>query len=379
MKEPTYSGSYRAAVIGHTGQGNYGHGLDEVFVGLPRVEIVALADPVEAGREKAKRVGAARYYADYNEMLQKERPDVISIAPRFPGLHEEMLMAAIGSGVKAIYSEKPFARTLEEADRMLAACDAKGVRVAVAHQVRTFNTPSAVRDIITSGRIGRLRSVRAFGKCDRRGGGQDLMVLGTHLMDLMRFFAGDPRWCNARVCQDGRDVTPADVREGAEQIGPIAGNDVIAQYGFDEGVTGSFESTVAGDGGGLDYFRIELGGTSGTVTMWINGTTLHVSSRPFTIATAGSTKDATVEVVPLEDLPMPAGALSDANGAHAGNQLLVRDLLAAVESGAEPMASGHNARAALEMIMAVYESHAAGQRVALPLADRTHPLKRWKA
>jgi predicted dehydrogenase len=173
-------------------------------------------------------------------------------------------------------------------------------------------------------------------------------------------------------------VTPADVREGAEQIGPIAGNDIIAQYGFDDGVTGSFESVVAGDGGGLDYFRIELGGTAGTVTMWINGNTLHVSSRPFTIAAAGATKGATVEVVPIEDLPVPSGALPDANGAHAGNQLIVRDLLAAVESGAEPLASGHNARAALEMILAVYESHAAGQRVSLPLAERTHPLARWK-
>jgi predicted dehydrogenase len=312
-------------------------------------------------------------------MLRQEKPDVITIAPRFPGLHEEMLMAAVESGVRAIYSEKPFARTLEEADRMLAACDAKGVKVAVAHQVRTFNGPSLARDIVASGRIGRLRTLRAFGKCDRRGGGQDLMVLGTHLMDLLRFFAGDPRWCQARVCQDGRDVTPADVREGAEQIGPIAGNDIIAQYGFDHGITGSFESVVAGDGGGLDYFRIELGGTAGTVTMWINGNALHVSSRPFTIATAGPAQDATVEIVPIDELPVPSGALPDANGAHAGNQLLVRDLLAAVESGAEPMASGHNARAALEMILAVYESHTAGQRVPLALADRTHPLMRWKA
>jgi hypothetical protein len=76
---------------------------------------------------------------------------------------------------------------------------------------------------------------------------------------------------------------------------------------------------------------------------------------------------------------MPAGALPDANGAHAGNQLLVRDLLSAVETGAEPISSGHNARAALEMILAVYESHAAGQRIALPLKDRTHPLTRWRS
>jgi predicted dehydrogenase len=60
------------------------------------------------------------------------------------------------------------------------------------------------------------------------------------------------------------------------------------------------------------------------------------------------------------------------------NQLLVRDLLAAVETGRQPLSSGHDARAALEMILAVYESHAAGGRVPLPLAERTHPLARWR-
>ena len=43
------------------------------------------------------------------------------------------------------------------------------------------------------------------------------------------------------------------------------------------------------------------------------------------------------------------------------------------------MSSGHDTRAALEMILAVYESHRQGTRVALPLADRRHPLARWQS
>ena len=54
MNEIGYRGTYRAAVIGHTGKGNYGHQLDEACVGLPGVEVVAIADPDEAGRAKAK-------------------------------------------------------------------------------------------------------------------------------------------------------------------------------------------------------------------------------------------------------------------------------------------------------------------------------------
>jgi hypothetical protein len=63
---------------------------------------------------------------------------------------------------------------------------------------------------------------------------------------------------------------------------------------------------------------------------------------------------------------------------HAANQLLVVDLLAALEAGREPLSSGHDARAALEMIMAVYWSHLGAQRVPLPLTERDHPLLRWE-
>src|SRR5215207_8225858 len=68
-----------AAVIGHTGAGDYGHGLDLVFKNLPNVRVVAVADKNESGREKAKaRIGAERAYADYREMLAKEKPNLVS-------------------------------------------------------------------------------------------------------------------------------------------------------------------------------------------------------------------------------------------------------------------------------------------------------------
>jgi predicted dehydrogenase len=61
----------------------------------------------------------------------------------------------------------------------------------------------------------------------------------------------------------------------------------------------------------------------------------------------------------------------------ASNRALARDLLAAIEENRPPVANGYDAVAALEMVMAVYEAHGAGQRVMLPLAERTHPLDRW--
>ena len=55
------------------------------FAGLPRVQIVAVADADDEGRTKAlARTGAPKGYADYREMLARERPDAVAIGPRQP-------------------------------------------------------------------------------------------------------------------------------------------------------------------------------------------------------------------------------------------------------------------------------------------------------
>lgn len=370
-----YRGTYRAGVIGHSGRGNYGHGLDMAFVGLPGVELVAVADPDDSGRRRAvERTGARRAYGDYREMVEQETLDLVAVAPRWLGQRESMVVAAARAGAKAIYCEKPFARSPAEADRMLAACDERTTKMAVAHQNRAFPAPRLARRLLADGKIGRLRVMRAYGKQDRRGGGQDLLVLGTHMLDLMRFFAGDTRWCHARVTQEGRDVALADVREADEEGGLIAGDDVVAQYGFDDGVLGTYESMQSVDEGRGNYFRMELCGTGGILTFW-SGATSPVLHYPRPFVSPDGAGD--WEAIQPEPLPLPAGAPEGASAMHPANQALVRDLLAAVEEGRQPLSSGHDARAALEMITAVYESHIQGTRVALPLAGREHPLARW--
>src|SRR5437762_9322348 len=80
----------RAAVIGHTGRGDFGHGMDVIFSGREGIEVVAVADPSDAGRAQAiKRCGARAGYADYRQMLEKERPQLASIAPRMTGERRE--------------------------------------------------------------------------------------------------------------------------------------------------------------------------------------------------------------------------------------------------------------------------------------------------
>lgn len=338
-------------------------------MGLPGVEVVALADPDEAGRAAAmKRSGAGRGYGSYHEMLERERLDLVAVGPSHLDQHEKMVVAAARAGAKAIYCEKPIARSLDEADRMLAECETRGVKVAVAHQNRAFPAQRLVRRAIAEGKIGTLRRMRAWPKQDSRGGGLELLVHGTHMFDLMRLFAGDARWCHARVTCGGRDATADDAQEGQYAVGPIAGDDITTEHGFGHGVTGHFESMLSDDGGATAYLRMEVSGSGGTMAFWSAAdSAVYFTPRPYPLPDDwGSWQRLEPEEMPI---------LPGAGRQHAANQVLVRDLLAAVEEDRTPLASGHDARAALEMILAAYESHLCGERVALPMARRTHPLQ----
>src|SRR5205823_14683799 len=94
---------------------------------------------------------------------------------------------------------KPMCRNLVEADEMVAVCEKHHVKLAIAHQTRYSPRLQRVKDLIADGRIGELLEMRGRGKEDSRVGGEDMMVLGTHIFDLMRFIAGDARSCAARV------------------------------------------------------------------------------------------------------------------------------------------------------------------------------------
>ena len=357
------AGKFRAAVIGHTGRGDYGHGLDVIFNDVPGVEVVALADPDDAGRAGAAgRCRAARQYADYREMLDKEKPDLVSVAPRHTDQHKDMALAAIAAGAHLVL-EKPIATDPAEADAILAAADAGKRTVVVAHQMRLAPRVVRLRKALADGLIGDLLSVDAWGKQDNRAGGEDMMVLGVHLFDLMRAFAGDPHWCTARVTQGGKDITKSDARAPGEAIGPVAGDEISAQFAFPANVHGTFTSRgrlreVTGSWG------IELTGSKGAVRL-LTAVDPHVL-----VLKAGEWEPAgrTDRWEPLDGAPGGDG------GFESANRRVVDDWLDAIRTGREPAASGRNAAAAVEMVMAVYHAALNAARVPFPLAERQHPL-----
>lgn len=352
--------TWRVAVIGRTGRGNYGHGLDVVWKLLPNVTVAAMADENPQGLAAAgKRLGVKALYADYARMLREERPDIVSVAPRWADCHCDMVLAAAEARA-SIYLEKPMSRTPEEADRMIAACDRAGVKLAVAHQMRVCPTLDYARQKVAEGAIGQLQELRGRGKEDKRAGGEDLMVLGTHVMDLMRQFAGDPEWAAGRVTAAGRDIARRDVMEGREGLGFIAGDAVAGTFAFRNGVTGYFGSKRSEDISGA-RFGLDLYGSRGIMS-------IRAGFEPEVSLCASPRWNN----APWTRLELPGNP--PRRDMHAANRAVVADLLEAIENGREPRSSGRDARWTIEMCLALYHSQLSGGRVYFPLRKRAHPL-----
>ena len=371
------STTLRAGVIGATGRGNYGHGLGETFTALERTQVVAVADADAAGGADAQqRLGAARHYLDYRDMLDREQLDLVAVTPRWTDQRRDMVVAAAEAGVKGIYCEKPFAATLADADAMLDACEHHGVRMVVAHR-RGAVPELRVKELVDAGEIGDIQVMRGHGKGDHRAGSLDLMILGTHILDGMRYVAGsNVAWAHGHVTQDGRAVTGEDIHEGDEGVGLLAGNRVAAYYVFENGLTAHYESFRGYPEDANDHNRhlgFEVYGTRGILSirnspagelylhrhdLWVPDT----DGRPWErirFADWDGRKDITV----------------------ASNSIIVGELLDAIDEdrAVRRVSTGADARAALEMIMAVHESNRLGTRVALPLANRDNPYATWLA
>jgi predicted dehydrogenase len=362
----------RVAVIGHTGRGNYGHDLDTVWQRIPAAEIVAVGDADEAGlANELQKLGIDRGYTDYRKMLAEVRPEFVSVCPRHVDQHHDMALAAIEAGVKGLYIEKPFCRTPAEADALIAACQQHGAMIAVAHRNRYHPVLTQIDQLLKEERLGRLLEIRSRGAGDHRGGGEDLWVLGSHAMNLIHYFAGEPKSCSAIMLQDGRQVTADDVKSGNEGLGPLAANEVHVRFETAKGVVAYFDS-IANEGTKKSALGLQLIGSAGMIT-------LHIDRDPFAHFTPGSPFQPTAEPrlwIPITTagLGLPENQPELVKGV-ANHELAVRDLIDACDQGRPPLCDAHASARTVEMICAVFESHRQGGKVvSFPLVDRGNPL-----
>jgi predicted dehydrogenase len=347
-----------AAIIGHTGSGNYGHGLDLIFNGLPHVRTLAVADSDSAGLQAARlRIGVEKGYESYQEMLSLEKPDLVSVAPRATEEHFAMVNASLLAGAH-VFCEKPFTTTLQQSDQLLRLANKLGKKIVVAHQMRLAPNVVKLREAVANGLLGELVEMHAFGKQDARAGGEDMIVLGTHLFDLMRLFAGDVLRCSATIWTQRKLAKLEDRKNATEKIGPILGDEIEAQFEFEKGVLGTFVSR-ARLREAIGRWRLELIGTKGSarILMDIDPDVLLLKN--------GGEGESWVPFAPLAQ---------DQKGFSAANRRVAMDWLSAIQDNREPICSGASAAKAVEMAMAVYEAHLNGRRVELPLSRREHPL-----
>jgi predicted dehydrogenase len=364
---PATSARHRAVIIAHTGRGNYGHGVDSVWNVIDSVEIVAIADPVDAGREKAMaRLGVTKGYADYREMLAREKPDFASVCPRHLDQRTQMVIAAAEAGCH-IYTEKPFAPDLEAADRMVRAVQAAGIKLQIAHQMRCSPFLLKAVAMVRNGEIGDIQEIRGRGKEDHRAGGEDMMVLGSHICDVMRIFLGDPQWVFSHVQDAGEELAAGHVRTPTEPLGPVAGRQIAAMFAFDNGVHAYFASKQTEQTHPL-RFGTYIYGSQGVIFL---PNAIYPDGQPWILRSAAWVPENGAN---WEPIAVPPQNPFRASGYDIANGLMVLDLLDAIEKNRKPACNEIDGRWTIEMISGIYRSQMEGKPVRFPLANRRWPL-----
>lgn len=364
----------RLGIIGRTGHGDFGHSLD---IGASRcgdVKVVAIADDNPEGLKKAQqRINAVQAYSDYREMLQREKLDIVVIAPRWIDQHYEMLMAAAQAGCH-IYMEKPFCRTLHECDEVLRELEMRHLHLAIAHV--SFYTPvtDRVLEAIAAGEIGEVLELRGRGKEDHRGGGEDLWVLGSHVLGLMALIAGsEPVSCQANVYSAGKPITKENVVDGNEGLGLIAGDQLNAHYRFANHIDGYFASK-RNAGGGENRFALQIFGSKGIIELPTGYMQPAGLLRDATWAPHRSGKK--WELITTGGINKPE--LRRDNKYEDAHVEALRDLAASIREHRSPKCDAKMARRITEMIVAVFASQVAGKEVEMPLKDRFNPLEKLR-
>lgn len=370
MAASTRVKKWRIGIIGATGRGDYGHAVDMAFKKIPEAQIVGLADSEPKGRETAaKRLQPERVFESYREMLDTVPCDIVAICPRWIDQHFDMLTSAIEAGCH-VYMEKPFCPTLEQCDKVLYALREKNLRLAIAHTGQYSPTLRAVQKIIADGTIGELIELRGRGKEDQRGGGEDLWVLGSHILGLMRTIAGrNATSCTSIVTTKGKPISRSDVTEGAEGIGPLAGDHVHARYTFDSELIATFGSR-RGLAGSPSRFALQIFGSKGIVELESGFLAPAYILRDSSWSPGRSSKS--WEVITSNGIGEKETRTDRTY--EDGHIAAIRDLMEAIERDREPICSARDAASITEMIVAVFESARTQSTVSLPMQTRVNPL-----
>lgn len=185
------------AIIGCGTMGmTYAHNLGN----MPGVRVSGVADLIQERADRAAGVSGAASYTNWEEMLEKERPETVAVClPTY--LHKTFVLSLAQRGLHVI-CEKPAALKLEDAKEMEAACSERGVRLFIGHVVRFFPNYRNALDQVKSGKIGeaKMAHFKRYGSYpqgadkwyhDRSKSGGVIMDLMIHDIDFACWLFGD--------------------------------------------------------------------------------------------------------------------------------------------------------------------------------------------
>lgn len=152
---------------------------------LPTLALMAFSDTNKEALVLAQqRFKVSRGYQNPYELLEKEKPEVLSIATRTDG-RCELIQAAVASGVKAIHAEKPLSRTLAQTRHLLSLLKQEGVYFTYGTTRRYMPIYQEAKAMVESGKIGQLQQIQiAFGQ-------GALFWLHPHSVDLILYFSNN--------------------------------------------------------------------------------------------------------------------------------------------------------------------------------------------
>jgi predicted dehydrogenase len=358
--------NYKAVVIGCSRMGGF---IDNEIVGRSespppfshaavystcgRTELVGCSDLRADVMEEFGRlydVPKERQYLDYRQLIEQEKPDIVSVATQ-PEQRAEIVVYAAEHGAKAIYAEKAMAASMDEADQMVEAVERNGVVFNLGTNRRWDTGFDAMKHIIDSGELGDLGSVLIYNTGELFNG-------GSHAFDLILRLNDDQpvSWVQAHLPRgyrgehtDGNDFIGFD---GDAMVSDPAGHGILQ---FENDVTAY---ALLSDQGG----QYEAVCEKGTVTCLGNGREWRIVRQRDGVGPG----EAAFDYPPYPEFERVSPTLR-----------LVEDLVHALDTGAPTRGGVTLARRNQELIFAFIESHRrGGERVRLPLRNCTLKLQR---
>ena len=326
--------------------------LESLHRFVPDAEVTAIYSRTPARAEAlARKYGVPRWFSDIDTLFAHAAEfDVVDIC--LPNhLHERVTLAAAALG-KHVICEKPLCVTLEEADRMIDACERAGVKLMYAEELCFAPKYERVRKLVRDGALGRVYQMRQsekhsgphsdwFYDVDQAGGGV-LMDMGCHALAWFRWMLGG----NPKI--ESVSATMSTVMHGGRTRGE---DNAVTIVEFEGGVIGVAEDSWAKLGGMDD--RIEVYGTQGVsyADLFAGNAALTYSEAGYGYALekAGATTGWTFTI--FEE------------AFNQGYPQELRHFIECVREDKTPVVTGEDGRVVLEIIYAAYESAGLGRKV----------------